>query len=614
MRLVTKLLLSFLVVAFLVLLTGSLSYYLSNEIKTDLIEESRETAAELQDLTEMTVSLQNSMLYVRNYLNETGKIREGDESVLTSSQVRQAESTVTRNLDNFADRLQELQKTKRSEDFSSHTLQESHDQMFVLLDSLHIAFQPYKNLVSELFELEREGEYGEEIFNVTIEPYYRNTLIPLLEQLRQNSNRFVDLQMSNLQERAERTVSRIVLITFSAFILALLLSYLIYQSIARPVNKLTSAAKEIGDGRLEKRIKLDSNDELGKLADSINQMAENLSTSMVSRSYVNNIIQSMGDMLLVVDPQGKILMSNRTVYEKLGYSKSDLEGMTLQELFRENDHQKIVSSNGNGESRDIDETMLVKKNGDLLPVVFSYSNIEDEFNEEHNLVFVASDISAQKEAKTRISESLREKNILLAEIHHRVKNNLAVISGLLQMQMWNMEDESAKTALHQSQMRIQSIALVHEKLYQNETFADIGISDFVEELVDAVSKSFDMPGKEILIKYELDNIRMNMTQAIPFALLLNECVINSYKHAFNGLDEGQIIIRLKKEGDKVFVEILDNGTGLPDGIDFEKQASLGLTLMRTLVSQLKGEAELKNREKESGTHFKLAFNLEAVRG
>lgn len=612
MRLVTKLLLSFLTVAFLVLMTGSLSYYLSSEIKTDLIQESRDTAEELQKLTEMTVSLQNSMLYVRNYLNETAKIREGDESVVTSSQVRQAEATVTRNLENFSERLNELQQTMRSGEFSYNTLQESHNQMFVLLDSLNIAFQPYKNLIAELFELEREGEYGEEVFNVTIEPYYRNTLIPLLEQLRQNSNRFVDLQMSNLQVRAEGTVQRIILITLSAFVLALILSYIIYQSIARPVNKLTSAAKEIGDGKLEQRIKLQSNDELGKLADSINQMAENLSNSMVSRSYVNNIIQSMGDMLLVVDPQGNIQMSNRAVYDKLGYSKSDLEGLNLLNLFKEEQHGKILDLQQKGKGSDADETELLTKSGNTLPVVFSYSNIKDDLNEDHNLVFVASDISSQKEAEKKISDSLREKNILLAEIHHRVKNNLAVISGLLQMQMWNIEGESGKNALQQSQMRIQSIALVHEKLYQNETFADISISDFAEELVEAVSKSFEMPDKQISVHYDLDNIRMNMTQAIPFSLLLNETVINSFKHAFKGRNKGNITIKLRNSDKEVQVDIIDDGIGLPGEIDLKEQQSLGMMLIRTLVNQLKGKAGYRTDNKENGTHFQLTFELENV--
>lgn len=610
MRLVTKLLLSFLVVALLVLITGSLSYYLSNEIKADLINESRETAAELQNLTEMTVSLQNSMLYIRNYLNEAEKIRSGDESLTTSSQVRQAEATVTQNLENFSELLTTLKQDLRTDTFSTEPMRQSNDEIYILLDSLQVAFQPYKNLIAELFELEKEDRYGEEIYNLTIEPYFRNTLIPLLTQIRDNSNRFVELQMDNLQARAENTVSRIILITLSSFVLALLLGYVVYQSIAQPVKKLTSVAREIGDGKLEKRIKLKSNDELGKLAESINQMAESLSNSMVSKSYVNNIIQSMGDMLLVVDPDGNILMSNRAVYDKLGYSKSDLKSLNIKSLLKEEEQQKILDHSRHETGNEADETELITKTGNYLPVVFSYSNIQDDLNEERNLVFVASDISSQKEAEKKISSSLREKNILLAEIHHRVKNNLAVISGLLQMQMWNMEDETGKDALYQSQMRIQSIALVHEKLYQNETFADIGISDFVEDLVDAVSKSFDMPDKEILLKYDLDNIRMNMTQAIPFALLLNECVINSYKHAFKETDEGLINIKLRRNGEEVNVDVLDNGSGLPDEVEFETQSTLGMTLMRTLVSQLKGKARFKNKTGESGTHFKLSFKLE----
>jgi two-component sensor histidine kinase len=243
-------------------------------------------------------------------------------------------------------------------------------------------------------------------------------------------------------------------------------------------------------------------------------------------------------------------------------------------------------------------------------VILSTSVLSDEVSDDVRLVFVASDISVQKESEQKISESLHEKNILLAEIHHRVKNNLAVISGLLQMQMWNVEDASAKKALQQSQLRIQSIALVHEKLYQNETFADINISDFARELVDAVSDSFKQPEQNVTLNYSMDNMKMNINQAVPLSLLLNECIVNCYKHAFAGRKEGKIDIVLDLNGDKVEIQVADNGHGLPDDFEFEIQQSLGVTLIRTLVSQLRGSARYESTGE--GTRFILEFTLEEV--
>lgn len=611
MRLGTKLLLSFLAVALLVLLTGSLSYYLSNEIKKDLINESQQSAAELQILTEMTVSLQNSMLYTRNFLTESEKLLEGDQSLRTSSQVRQAREMIIESTDSFRDAHDDYTAASDRDFQESQELEELHQRMGGLMDSLMVAYGPYRGLINELLDQDMEEDYGEEIFNVTIEPYFRNTLLPLLQNLRANSNLFLDLQQAKLEAQADQTVRRIILITILGFAASLLFAFVIYRSITQPVNTLTSAAKKIGGGNLDQRIKLRSKDELSRLADTFNQMAENLSKSMVSRSYVNNIIQSMGDMLFVTNDKGVIQMSNKTVHRKLGYTNDDLENFSVWDIIEASDRDRIRQTivTNNLAVNEL-ETKIVSKEGRVLPVILSTSVLSDEVSDDVRLVFVASDISIQKESERRISESLHEKNILLAEIHHRVKNNLAVISGLLQMQMWNVEDESAKIALQHSQLRIQSIALVHEKLYQNETFADINISDFAKELVDAVSDSFKKPEQDVLLEYNMDNIKMNINQAVPLSLLLNECIVNCYKHAFAGRKEGEIALDLDLKGDKVNIQVSDNGHGLPDDFDFEEQQSLGVTLIRTLVSQLRGTAHYESNG--DGTQFKFEFTLEEV--
>ncbi|MEX2435916.1 MAG: histidine kinase dimerization/phosphoacceptor domain -containing protein [Balneolaceae bacterium] len=604
MRLGTKLIASFILVALLVLITGGLSYYLSNEIKNDLVEQSRGAADQLQVFTEMTVQLQNSLLYTRNYLIESNKRRGGDESLTTISQIRQSELTATKSLNQFGVALNSMKENDTLELTATGTEQRN---LTALKDSLEESFVFYDSLIRELFDLEREGSYGDEVFNVTIEPYFRNTLLPILLQLRSSFDERVDLQLAEIQLRADVTVKRIIFFTGLAFILSIILAYLVYQSIAKPVQTLTAAAEEIGEGNLSKRIELKSKDELAHLANTFNKMAENLSQSMVSKSYVNNIIQSMGDMLMVTDLEGNIKMVNDSTIKKLKLSEKELLSQSVWKLVANENgsHLKFAIENSSKDDL-LTETKLQTSDGDVIPVILTSSYLNDNLNQNQSRVFVASDITIQKEAEKKISDSLQEKNVLLAEIHHRVKNNLAVISGLLQMQIWNLDDELSIKALKDSQIRIQSIALIHEKLYKTENFASINIAEYVKELVQAIETSFSDPDKNIDVQFDLSELSMTINQAIPFSLLLNEGVVNVYKHAFKNKKEGRILISLQNEGDEIILEIEDDGVGLDKDKKVKEIQSLGLTLIDTLTQQLEGTFSISNG-KNKGVLFSVKF-------
>jgi PAS domain S-box-containing protein len=607
MRIGTKLLLSFLIVAFLVLITGSLSYYFSNEIKNDLIRESGSTAVQLQTLTEMSVQLQNSLLYTRNYLTESAKRRAGDQSLTVSAQIRQSEQMALESLDRFEIELNDLSEKYMREAGIPARSDEQSSGIISLTDSLQRSFSYYETIVREIFELERETSFGDEIFNVTIEPYFRNTLLPILLQLRTAYNEQVDLQLATLQARAEETVLRIIFYSVLSFVMSLLLAFLVYRSITKPVKELTDTARQLGDGDLSQRIQLNTGDELANLADTFNKMAENLSKSMVSRSYVNNIIQSMGDMLFVTGADGSIELINQAVKDKLEYRTEDLKNDSFWFLIsgEEREYVKEIVESGSGNGTPI-ETRLVTKFGTVIPVNLSYTVLSGN-GKEMNRIFVASDISTLKEAEQKISDSLREKNVLLAEIHHRVKNNLAVISGLIEMQVWSIEEEESKTILRDSQLRIQSIALVHEKLYQTDNFAEIKISEYIRELVEGISESFSNPNAEIKKSFACEDIKMNINQAIPFSLLLNETVVNAFKHGFKGRKKGELKIHLSQKGEDITLMVSDDGVGLPSPDAAANSKSLGMKLIETLTSQLEGEFELKDNPDSAGVSFKIVF-------
>ncbi|PAU95911.1 hypothetical protein CK503_02335 [Aliifodinibius salipaludis] len=208
-----------------------------------------------------------------------------------------------------------------------------------------------------------------------------------------------------------------------------------------------------------------------------------------------------------------------------------------------------------------------------------------------------------------LQEALAEKEVLIKEIHHRVKNNLAVISGLLELQRGYAENDFVDRVLSESQRRVQSISMIHEKLYQNERLAEIDFEKYIRELVDIIAYSFNYTDKEIEVNIEIDDFKLGVSQGIPCGLMLNELVSNSYEHAFTDQENGKIEISAKhKQSGKIKLIVKDNGKGLPEDFAIGQNGSLGLTLIDTLSGQLQGEYILENTE--DGTQFILEFEME----
>ncbi|HBX65782.1 MAG TPA: histidine kinase, partial [Balneolaceae bacterium] len=222
---------------------------------------------------------------------------------------------------------------------------------------------------------------------------------------------------------------------------------------------------------------------------------------------------------------------------------------------------------------------------------------------------VASDISERKKQEEEIRASLKEKEVMLAEIHHRVKNNLAVISGLLQLQTYSANNEEVEKALSDSQMRVQSIALVHEMLYESESLAYIKYDKYINDLLQAIS-SMHMNSKEIKLTSEVEPISLSINQAIPCSLLINELIVNAFKHAFNDQEEGEIKVKLRQHEDEITMVISDTGSGF-DIEKFNDSDSLGATLIKTLSDQLGSKFEILENSKNKGSVFKIKFIRES---
>jgi PAS domain S-box-containing protein len=226
------------------------------------------------------------------------------------------------------------------------------------------------------------------------------------------------------------------------------------------------------------------------------------------------------------------------------------------------------------------------------------------YGEMFGYFIVGMDVTRQKENETFIQKSLDEKQVLLREVHHRVKNNLQVIQSLLRMQGRQSESSALEPMLRESQNRIRSIALIHEQLYKQEDVSEIDLADYLNQLLRQVFRTFEMGSKRISSRIEFRNIFLSLTKAIPCALIINELVTNSIKYAFKEKDSGEICIGAQKTGDNLEITICDNGCGFCDELNIDDTDTLGLKIVRTLTSQLNGKLEMYD---DNGAHFKLTF-------
>lgn len=213
-----------------------------------------------------------------------------------------------------------------------------------------------------------------------------------------------------------------------------------------------------------------------------------------------------------------------------------------------------------------------------------------------------------RKAEEEIKKSLLEKEALLKEIHHRVKNNLQVICSMLNLQLPYIKDEKAIEIFKESQNRIYSMALIHEKLYLSDSLAKIDLSEYIRTLVTNLFLSY---GAERIIRsfINIDNVQLGIDKVIPCALIINELVSNSLKHGFPGSKRmegnGEIHIEIQSgAGDELTLKVKDNGVGVPEGFEIQRCESLGLKLVSVLVKQLKGDIQIIS---EKGTEFIIKF-------
>ncbi len=314
------------------------------------------------------------------------------------------------------------------------------------------------------------------------------------------------------------------------------------------------------------------------------------------------------DAIFVADAEtGNLTYANKKAQELIGIPLKKIIGMHQSQLHPKEDaerYRKIFAQHIQNGTAISENVFVLNKHKKKIPVEISAS--VTEIGGKRFIQGIFRDISDRKRIEKQLKKSLKEKEILLRELYHRTKNNMQVISSLLNIQSAFIDDGRVSQIFRETQSRIRSISLVHDKLYQSEDLSMINLCDYIKDLADTLLKGYRLNSEQISLEFDADDILTSIDNAIPCGLLINEIITNSIKYAFgyNGTGNIRVVIR-STEDSNTELRISDNGIGLPDGFDFNNTDTLGLKLVKKLVeNQLRGTVDVISGK---GTEFIIKF-------
>ncbi|MBN1326579.1 MAG: tetratricopeptide repeat protein [Candidatus Cloacimonetes bacterium] len=333
------------------------------------------------------------------------------------------------------------------------------------------------------------------------------------------------------------------------------------------------------------------------------QAEEELRTS---EERFRRMAENVNDGLSIIE-DGKVVYVNDKLCDITGYTREemlDLNGMDLAAPFEKVKIRRILNEvSGSIDTISNFEYWLQRKDGEIRYIRNSYSIFKKD-DKIINRYIITSDITDRKKAEEKILKSLKEKDILLKEINHRVKNNMQIITSLLKLQAGYIKDEAVKMLFQNCQNRVKSMSLIHEKLYQSDDLTNVDFSSYVNNLTRHLITSYHYHADQISVRVNVSNIFLGVNKAIPCGIIINELFTNSLKYGFAGIEAKEVSITLKNQNDIYILTVSDNGIGIPEEIDFRNTNSLGLQLVNSLTEQLHGKIELL---RNNGTTFIIEF-------
>ena len=328
-----------------------------------------------------------------------------------------------------------------------------------------------------------------------------------------------------------------------------------------------------------------------------------------SQEKFRSVADSAVDGIITTDNNGKIILFNPSLENMFGYGIDEIKGKHVTILMPErykkqfiNKLEKFKSTGRHEFDRKTFESIGLKKDGTEFP--FEISIATWGLTENKFTTSIIRDVTERQRDEKKLQKSLNEKDMLLKEIHHRVKNNLMIISSLLNLQSRYIKDEESKNIFKESQNRARSMALIHEKLYQSTDLKRINFGEYIHTLSYDLYDTYVLDKTLISLNVDVGDIMLDIDISIPLGLIVNELVTNCLKHAFIVDKSGEINIKFQVLEDKYQLEVKDDGIGFPRDIDYKNTDSLGLRLVTSLTEQIDGTIELNSI---SGTSFNIIF-------
>ncbi len=344
------------------------------------------------------------------------------------------------------------------------------------------------------------------------------------------------------------------------------------------------------------------------LRQKVEQRTHELNQKNLELEKLSIVASETDNAVLIFNEHKEIEWANTGFTKMTGYAIDEItsrKGKNITNFSMSSEVDQLVNNCIAERKSTVFESQIPCKNGITVWASSTLTPIFTESGNLNKLVVIYTDITYRKMMEEKIRESLEEKGLLLREIHHRVKNNLQIIISLFNLQSHYINDRKAFEALKEGQDRIKSMALIHERFYQNEGLSRIDFDDYIRRLVENLFMSFNIQPERIIQEIDAEKISLDIDTAVPCGLIINELVSNTLKHAFAEDEKGTLKISFKRISESTLqLMVSDTGKGLPDDFEFEEVDSLGMQLISALTSQLDGKMTLN---KENGTTFILEF-------